>query len=287
MARAMYSTDSQPAFEQSEYGPGYGLGSEELDASERIYAPPPGARENTMLQAAAVIAVLIGAGVAVHAARPVWENLLAAAPGASTPEHTSPPAKDAPPVVRAPKSRTEPAPGTAAAPASAAPETLVQREVEAIPGAETGTPVAAPATAAAATTTATETDDLSGNASAPLPPPVYDEKDPLKKRAADAGLHPDLSRALLTRLSSADYKNAKTAVGKAMSQPDNSAPVVWPADDKPKLARFEVRFVEGAPPTCRRYVVIVTKDRWATTAPPMEKCQPDGHKRGTKRAAAG
>ena len=35
---------------------------------------------------------------------------------------------------------------------------------------------------------------------------------------------------------------------------------------------FEVRFVPGAAEDCRRYVVTVTKDRWSTTAPPMEKC---------------
>jgi len=47
---------------------------------------------------------------------------------------------------------------------------------------------------------------------------------------------------------------------------------VWPRQRKPELALFEVRFVPGAAPHCRRYVVTVTKDGWSTTAPPMEKC---------------
>jgi hypothetical protein len=37
---------------------------------------------------------------------------------------------------------------------------------------------------------------------------------------------------------------------------------------------FQVRFVAGAAPGCRRYVVTVTKDGWLTTALPMEKCGP-------------
>jgi hypothetical protein len=53
--------------------------------------------------------------------------------------------------------------------------------------------------------------------------------------------------------------------------PDNDV-FVWPKQRKPELALFRVHFVPGAAPTCRRYVVTVTKDGWSTTAPPMEKC---------------
>ena len=44
--------------------------------------------------------------------------------------------------------------------------------------------------------------------------------------------------------------------------------------DAPELALFQVRFVPGAAPSCRRYVVSITKDGWLTTAPPMERCGP-------------
>jgi hypothetical protein len=48
---------------------------------------------------------------------------------------------------------------------------------------------------------------------------------------------------------------------------------VWPRQRKPEHALFRVRFVQGAAPGCRRYVVTITKDGWLTTALPMEKCE--------------
>jgi hypothetical protein len=107
---------------------------------------------------------------------------------------------------------------------------------------------------------------------APLPPPVIDPKDPYQKRALAAGLHPDLSRVLLSRLSAADYKNAGIAIQTALTETAGTDTYVWPRQRKPELALFEVHFVAGAPPACRRYVVKVTIDGWLTTALPMEKC---------------
>jgi len=52
----------------------------------------------------------------------------------------------------------------------------------------------------------------------------------------------------------------------------DTATFVWPRQRTPELALFQVHFVPGAAPHCRRYVVTVTKDRWSTTAAPMEKC---------------
>jgi hypothetical protein len=86
------------------------------------------------------------------------------------------------------------------------------------------------------------------------------------------GLHPDLSRVLLARLSPTDYRNAGIAIQTALAETSDSAVFVWPRQRKPELALFQVRFVPGAAPSCRRYVVAVTKDGWLTTAPPMEKC---------------
>jgi hypothetical protein len=91
-------------------------------------------------------------------------------------------------------------------------------------------------------------------------------------RAAAVGLHPDLSRVLLERLSRADYRNAGIAIQTALAETPDSAVFVWPRQRKPELALFQVRFVAGAAPGCRRYVVTVTKDAWLTTAMPMEKC---------------
>lgn len=106
----------------------------------------------------------------------------------------------------------------------------------------------------------------------PLPPPTVDRSDPYQVRAEAVGLHPGMSRALLSRLSDADYRNAGIAIQKALRETPDGAALVWPQQRKPELALFKVHFVLGAAPDCRRYVVTVTKDRWMTTALPMERC---------------
>ncbi len=112
----------------------------------------------------------------------------------------------------------------------------------------------------------------------PLPPPKVDPADPYQKRALAAGLHPELSRVLLKRLTDADYRNAREAIAKAISEVGDQETLLWPKQRVPKLALFKVHFVAGAPAECRRYVVVITKDGWSTTAPPMELC-------GVKRTA--
>ena len=102
---------------------------------------------------------------------------------------------------------------------------------------------------------------------------------PYRKRAEAVGLHPDLSRVVLERLTATDYRNAGVAIQTAVAETPDSGTYVWPRRHKPDLALFEVRFVPGAAPDCRRYVVSVIKDGWSTTAMPMEKC-------GVKRRTA-
>ncbi len=96
--------------------------------------------------------------------------------------------------------------------------------------------------------------------------------DPYRKRAEAAGLHPDLSRVLLARLTAADYRNAAFAIEKAVKTVPDDGDFTWPRSRKSGVAVFNVHFVQGAGHDCRRYVVTVTKDRWSTTAAPMEKC---------------
>jgi len=108
----------------------------------------------------------------------------------------------------------------------------------------------------------------------PLPPPPVDPSDPYQARAAEVGLHPELSRVLLERLTPTDYRNAGIAIKTALAETADNAVFVWPRQRKPELALFRVRFVAGAAPGCRRYVVTVVKDGWLTTALPMEKCEP-------------
>jgi hypothetical protein len=108
----------------------------------------------------------------------------------------------------------------------------------------------------------------------PLPPPIIDPADPHQARAVAVGLHPELSRVLLARLSPDDYRNAGIAIQRAVAETPDSGVFVWPRQRKPELALFQVRFVAGAAPDCRRYVVSITKDGWLTTALPMERCGP-------------
>ncbi len=121
------------------------------------------------------------------------------------------------------------------------------------------------------TTVATAPADK-GYSASPLPPPASDPADPYRARAVAAGLHPDLSRVLLSRLSPADYRNARIAIETALAKTPDTGTFVWPRQRRPELALFQIHFVPGAAPGCRRYVVTVTKDRWSTTAAPMEKC---------------
>jgi hypothetical protein len=96
--------------------------------------------------------------------------------------------------------------------------------------------------------------------------------DPIQQRAVAAGLHPELSRVLLRQLSPADLRNAGVAIKTALSETAHDAVFLWPREARADLARFRVRFVTGATPGCRRYIVEVIKDRWVTTALPVEKC---------------
>lgn len=117
-----------------------------------------------------------------------------------------------------------------------------------------------------------ETGPASQLDSTPLPPPKINPADPYQTRALAVGLHPELSRVLLSRLSDADFRNAGIAIQKAVAEAGDGDNFIWPRQREPKLALFKVHFVAGAAPDCRRYVVVVTKDGWSTTAQPMERC---------------
>jgi hypothetical protein len=105
-----------------------------------------------------------------------------------------------------------------------------------------------------------------------LPRPVADPADPYQARALAVGLHPGLSPVLLAKLSPTDFRNAGIAIRTALAETPDSEVFVWPRQQTPKLALFQVKFVPGAAPGCRRYVVMITMDRWVTTALPMENC---------------
>lgn len=104
------------------------------------------------------------------------------------------------------------------------------------------------------------------------PPEKLTVVDPFEARAKAAGLHPELSRALLAQLTDADFRNAGIATRRAVEKMRDDETFKWPRHREAGLATFEVRFVAGAPPDCRRYVVTVEKNRWLTTALPVETC---------------
>lgn len=122
------------------------------------------------------------------------------------------------------------------------------------------------------------------NSSPPYRPPPG-PTDALQARALAAGLHPGLSRALLSRLTENDFDNAAKAIQAALAKTPDTGVYVWPKARSSKRAQFEVRFVQGGAPTCRRYVVAVARDGWATTALPMEKCGV-ARQAGTRGASA-
>ena len=116
------------------------------------------------------------------------------------------------------------------------------------------------------------TADLEAAKPTRLPPPEVDPADTLQVRAVAVGLHPNLSRVLLSRLSAVDYRNAGVAIKTAVAETPDDEVHIWPRERTPERALFRVHFVHGTVAECRRYVVSVIKDGWLTTALPMEKC---------------
>jgi hypothetical protein len=242
----------------------------ELLPGERIGPPLARTGRKTMLRGGVVLLIVLGGVWALlneQAIWPGWPQALVAAvssamdrrvePAASVAATTIPPAKASP--------ETKPA---AIDPPPSAPLSPAPSKPAVTPEATAKSPVP-PLTAAALPPAATGSGDPPGS---PLPPPTADPADPYQMRAAAVGLHPGLSRVLLARLSPTDYRNAGIAIQTALAETADDAVFIWPRQRKPEIALFHVRFVPGAAPDCRRYVVTVTKDGWLTTALPMEKC---------------
>jgi hypothetical protein len=237
---ASFSIDDDDAQEASFY------------AGERICAPPLKTCGATLLPACFLVLLGIG-GWALFNNPQLWQRWLPAVTSASAiMDYRAPPKapeQPAPPIAPAPhvENASAPPPEPAAPNTAALPEPLITASIETAPADK------APSVA-------------------PLTPPKADLTDPYQRRAAAVGLHPDISRALLTRLSPADFRNAGAAIDNAVAQTPDAGTFVWPRQRRPEQALFQVRFVPGAAPDCRRYVVTVTKDRWSTTALPMERC---------------
>lgn len=260
----------------------------ELDAGERIGAPPPRPR-STMLAAALFILALSAAGW-------MWLQLPAAWTSRALEELSALVAatREAAPAPAVPGRPPENLPD-----ATAAKQHEATREIQAAPGASAGEAVAeplgppAPPSSPAEPGTHADASPAADQSPAdekpqPLPPPVADPSDPYQAKALAAGLHPGLSRALLMRLTGDDYRNAARAVKRALGETPDGESLLYPREPKGNAAQFEVKFVSAAAPGCRRYVVIVSKDRWSTTAPAMETCGAGAEPapREARRAAA-
>lgn len=182
--------------------------------------------------------------------------------------------------------RATPTPAQETSTASAPPlpasiEPLTTAVVQAVPQAESVAPVITtpmPATpsegnqANAGVASGAGETDASQSAPEPLAEPVIEPGNLYQKRALAIGLHPDLSRVLLSSMSDVDYRNAGTAIRKALAQTIDDEKFTWPLKPSATLASFEVHFVKGSSLDCRRYIVTVKKNGWTTTARPMEKC---------------
>ena len=273
--RSTAKTSAYDAYDAEEH---YGHG--DFFPGERIGRPLVGRGRRLMLRGAVVLLIALAGGWVWLDEESTWRGWLQAvsaavsravdlaAPGPVKPTTASVATTALPPIVERP---TKPAaldmrPSTSPPPAST----------------DTTTPGAMPSAAPSAT--ATLSPAATGSDAPPVPPyqpPTVDPSDPHQVRAAAVGLHPDLSRVLLARLSPDDYRNAGIAVQKAIAETPDSGVFVWPRQRKPELALFQVRFVPGAAPDCRRYVVSIAKDGWLTTALPMERCGPQA--KGTAR----
>ncbi|KAB2917075.1 MAG: hypothetical protein F9K29_10485 [Hyphomicrobiaceae bacterium] len=268
-ARSRYSTartdyeafDAEDRYGHDEFWPG-----------ERIGPPPSGNRGRAVLRVVVVLLIALGGGWALlgdPAAWPSWQSIEAIVSSWTSRSAPEPVERATLAVATTPRpARLEPVqPPAVASPPSSVPS----------PASSTGPTPDIPERPVAPLTTASLPPAATAPSEATAPPgqpPVADYADPHQKRAAAVGLHPDLSRVLLARLSPTDYRNAEIAIRTAVAETPDTAVYVWPRQRKPELALFQVRFVQGAAPGCRRYVVTITKDGWLTTALPMEKCGP-------------
>ena len=253
-ARAWNSTAGPIDYDNYDSGDdaGDGYGPTELLAGERIGAPLPRTAGRRLIRRSAAVALAVGGGWAY------WTDQVSVPPWITETVSGAISAAMKPAPARVERKVAEPV-------APAAPEVvkpLPTVEVAATPGTD---PAAAPTAPAAADTTEKAGPEL-------LPPPKADKADPYGQRAVAVGLHPDLSRVLLEKMTAADYKNAGIAIKTALAETPDGGVYTWPRERKLDAALFEVHFVAGAPGGCRRYVVAVTKDGWLTTALPVEKC---------------
>lgn len=257
----------------SAHAPAFRFADVDLFAGDPITPQPR--RRNKLLTAVVVIAIITASGWGLSATEDWWRPWATERIAVTVASFESKQPVAAP----APAS----APGAVREAIPAAP--LATKDVAATPGAQAGTPLASTAQepAAASQASASQGADDAPPATetpAPLPPPKADPDDPYQQRALAAGLHPGVSRVLLSRMSDVDFRNVAAAVRKALAEITDDGKLVWPPRAEAKLAQFQVHFVAGAGPDCRRYVVTVNKDGWVTTALPMEKC-------GQKRAVRG
>lgn len=232
-----------------------------LSPGERISPTSSRKSDGSALRGIALLVVVLAGGWALigdRAALGEWVRLVASS-------------LQAPPAPPLPRENALDAPLASSAAASDLMPMLVATDVP---------PAPVVAAVAVVAPTPSEASAVTSDAVVPLPPPVANPSDPYETRALAAGLHPGLSRVLLTRLTDTDYRNAATAIQKAIAETPDSGVFIWPRQRKPELALFRVGFVPGAAPHCRRYVVIVTKDGWSTTALPMERCSPPADKKG-------
>lgn len=240
---------------------------DEFLPGERIGSPFAGSRRKAKMRRI-IFLLMIGGGWAVYGGQVDWQAWTSALTAVLSPaieRQGSGPVEPVAPKLAALDAPINVPPATAHA-ADSAPASTVQAPAA---SRKADAPKETTVETAALPASATSTDE---QVSSPLPPPVATPNDPYQKRALAAGLHPGLSRALLAKLTPTDYRNAGVAIKTALTEtPDNDV-LVWPRQPKPELALFQVSFVPGAAPNCRRYVVTVGRDGWSTTALPMETC---------------
>ncbi|MEQ1697085.1 MAG: hypothetical protein ABL901_14715 [Hyphomicrobiaceae bacterium] len=247
-ARAWHSSTDARDYGELDSGDDYV--ASQLLAGERIGAPLPRTQGRRILRRSAAAAVALGGGWAYWTGQlsvPPW--LTETITSALQPAQPGTERKVAAPV---------------APPAPEIMQPLATTQVAPTPGTD---PAAVPTDPAAA-----DAADAAAAAPAPLPQPLASPADPYTQRASAVGLHPDVSRVLLEKMTAVDYKNAAIAIKTALAETPDSGVYTWPKERKGDMALFEVHFVAGAPTGCRRYVVAVTKTGWLTTALPVEKC---------------
>ena len=207
---------------------GYNPARQALHPGERIGRPHINARRRALRRGVLVASIALFGGWAVLGGEASWPGWLVTETLAVFGSMTSKAPSQAEPATTAKTAGLPLAAPPVASPPIAEPPALAPLPQALQPAATSAASVAPAAHERATEAPLSPAESPYTPSAGPLPTPTIDPADPYQARAAAVGLHPEISRVLLTRLSPADYRNAGVAIRTALAETADDAVLIWP-----------------------------------------------------------